>query len=284
MATKHLIGIDMGATNLRAGLVADDELLEIETVAIDQSGGVDPIIAQLIDCIDKIKTHETGSIGIGVPSVVDVEKGIVYDVVNIPSWKEVHLKEILEDEFNIPVYINNDANCFAVGEKYFGRARGYNSVVGVTIGSGMGSGVVLDGRLYSGSNCGAGEIGMVPYKDSVMEHYTSGQFFEREHNTDGTELFKLAQEDDPEALQIYKEFGTHVGVAMKTIMYMFDPEIIVLGGSVSQAYPLFKESMLHEMQNFGYPKSLEKIEIKVSEQKHIAILGAAALILDRQAH
>jgi len=75
-----------------------------------------------------------------------------------------------------------------------------------------------------------------------------------------------------------------VGVAMKTIMYMFDPEIIVLGGSVSQAYPLFKESMLHEMQNFGYPKSLEKIEIKVSEQKHIAILGAAALILDRQAH
>jgi len=273
----------MGATNLRAGLVEDDDLLAIETIAIDQSGGVDPIVAQIIDSIDEIKTPETQSIGIGVPSVVDVTKGIVYDVVNIPSWKEVHLKEILEDEFNIPVYINNDANCFVVGEKYFGKARGFDAVVGVTLGSGMGSGVILNGHLYSGPNCGAGEIGMVQYKDSIMEHYTSGQFFEKQYNTDGTEIYKGAQKADPKALEAYKRFGRHVGIAMKTIMYMYDPEIIILGGSISQAYPYFKEAMMLEMKDFGFPKSLEKLRIEVSEQEHIAVLGAAALALDQQA-
>lgn len=273
----------MGATNLRAGLVEDEQLQNIKTVAIDQSGGVDPIIAQIIDCIDEIITIHTESIGIGVPSVVDVEKGIVYDVVNIPSWKEVHLKEILEDEFGIPVYINNDANCFAIGEKYFGKAKGFDSVIGVTIGSGMGSGVILDGRLYSGPNCGAGEIGMVPYKGSIMEHYTSGQFFERAYDTDGTVVYEQAKAGKEEALEAYKKFGHHVGMAMKTILYMYDPEIIILGGSISQAYPLFKDAMMKEMQDFGFPKSLEKLEIKISDQKHIAILGAAALALDQQA-
>jgi len=273
----------MGATNLRAGLVEEEQLIEIETVAIDQSGGVDPIIEQIADCISEIKTPETESIGIGVPSVVDVKRGIVYDVINIPAWKEVHLKEILEERFNIPVYINNDANCFVVGEKYFGRAQGYHSVIGVTIGSGMGSGVILDGKLYSGPNCGAGEIGMVPYKESIMEQYTSGQFFESFYDTSGTEIFNRVQNGDRQALNAYSDFGYHVGKAMKTIMYMYDPEIIILGGSISEAYPYFEDSMMREIEDFGFPQSLEKLEIKVSKQQHIAILGAAALALDWQA-
>jgi len=273
----------MGATNLRAGLVEEEQLIEIETVAIDQSGGVDPIIEQIADCISEIKTPETESIGIGVPSVVDVKRGIVYDVINIPAWKEVHLKEILEERFNIPVYINNDANCFVVGEKYFGQAQGYHSVIGVTIGSGMGSGVILDGKLYSGPNCGAGEIGMVPYKESIMEQYTSGQFFESFYDTSGTEIFNRVQNGDRQALNAYSDFGYHVGKAMKTIMYMYDPEIIILGGSISEAYPYFEDSMMREIEDFGFPQSLEKLEIKVSKQQHIAILGAAALALDWQA-
>jgi len=273
----------MGATNLRAGLVEEEQLIEIETVAIDQSGGVDPIIEQIADCISEIKTPQTESIGIGVPSVVDVKRGIVYDVINIPAWKEVHLKEILEERFNIPVYINNDANCFVVGEKYFGRAQGYHSVIGVTIGSGMGSGVILDGKLYSGPNCGAGEIGMVPYKESIMEQYTSGQFFESFYDTSGTEIFNRVQNGDRQALNAYSDFGYHVGKAMKTIMYMYDPEIIILGGSISEAYPYFEDSMMREIEDFGFPQSLEKLEIKVSKQQHIAILGAAALALDWQA-
>jgi glucokinase len=83
---------------------------------------------------------------------VDVEKGIVYSVINIPSWHEVPLKQILEDRFGLPVFVNNDANCFAMGELYYGSGRGYRHLVGLIVGTGLGAGIVVNGRLYSGAN------------------------------------------------------------------------------------------------------------------------------------
>ncbi len=103
---------------------------------------------------------------IGVPIVVDCEHGIVYVVQNIPSWKEVHLKEQLESEFHLPVHVNNDANCFALGECHFGKARGYRHIVGLTLGTGLGAGSSSTAKLYNGSNCGRrAKFGTIPYKD-----------------------------------------------------------------------------------------------------------------------
>lgn len=279
MKDASLIGIDLGATNIRVAKVSDDTITEIVAEKIESKTDKDHLINQLKKLIHQVITGTEKGIGIGVPSVVDVEKGIVYDVQNIPSWVEVPLKDILEAEFNIPVFINNDANCFVLGEKYFGKAKQYHSVVGLILGTGFGSGLVLNNLLYSGANCGAGEVGMLPYKDSIFEHYCCGQFFEKIKKTDGIKAYQKALEGDEEALQMYRELGTHVGNGIKAVLYAYDPQIIVLGGSVANALPLFKKSMYEALADFAYPKSLENLTIVQSELENSAVFGAAALVI-----
>lgn len=281
MAQKNtVIGIDLGATNVRVGKVRDGNIEKLEAERIKKEDDPKILLKQIETLIDKVIDPEVESIGIGVPSVVDVEKGIVYDAINIPSWKEVHLKTIFEKRFEKPVFVNNDANCFALGEMVFGKGAGYQSVVGLILGTGFAAGLVLNGKLYNGKNCGAGEMGMIPYRDSIYEHYCSAQFFQRTLQLDGKELFDRAKDKDPEALRIFEEFGTHVGNGIKTVLYSFDPEIIVFGGSVRHAYPFFKESMWKSMQDFGFPHNLESLHIEISEIDNIAILGAAAIALE----
>ena len=282
MSKGTLIGIDLGGTNVRVASVLENKIETMISEPVSGADNAELLINQIKGMISTLWDANIEAIGIGVPSVVDVEKGIVYDVQNIPSWKEVPLKQILEKEFGKSVYINNDANCFALGEKYFGEAKNYKSVVGLILGTGFGSGLILNNTLYSGNNCGAGEVGMLPYKDSIFEHYCSGQFFEIHKNTTGQELYSRALKGDQEALEAYSEFGTHLGNAVKVIMYAYDPEIIVLGGSVSKAFSFFKKSMFEELEDFAYPNSIGNLKITTTERESVAVLGAAALVLDHQ--
>jgi len=199
---------------------------------------------------------------------------------NIPSWKVVPLKEILETRYKVPVYINNDANCFALGEKYFGKAKSYRSIVGLTIGTGMGSGLIFNGKLYEGINCGAGEFGNIPYLNSNYEHYCSGQFFTEEKSVSAEGAFNLAEKGDKYSLQMFAEYGFHMGQAIKSILYAYDPEIIILGGSLTKSYKYFKSAMFEAIQDFAYRNVLTNLKIEVSELEHSAIYGAAALYLN----
>ena len=282
MSKGTLIGIDLGGTNVRVATVLDNKIETMISEPVSGAYNAELLINQIKSMISTLWDANIEGIGIGVPSVVDVEKGIVYDVQNIPSWKEVPLKQILENEFGKPVFINNDANCFALGEKYFGEAKNYKSVVGLILGTGFGSGLILNNILYSGNNCGAGEVGMLPYKDSIFEHYCSGQFFEIHKKTSGQELFSKALKGDKEALEAYNEFGAHLGNAIKVVVYAYDPEIIVLGGSVSKAFSFFKESMFEALEDFAYPNSIRNLKITTTERESVAVLGAAALVLDHQ--
>lgn len=282
MSTGTLIGIDLGATNVRVARILDNKIEALKSEPISNTENAESLIKQVKAMISSLIDSNIKGIGIGVPSVVDVDKGIVYDVQNIPSWKEVPLKAILENEFNKPVFINNDANCFALGEKYFGVAQNYKSVVGLILGTGFGSGLILNNALYSGKNCGAGEVGMLPYKDSIFERYCSGQFFEIHKKSTGKEIYNRAKKGDTTALEIYEEFGTHLGSAIKAVVYAYDPEIIVLGGSVSNAYSFFEQNMTKALEDFAYPNSIRNLKIKTSELEQVAVLGAAALSLDHQ--
>lgn len=277
-----LIGIDLGATNVRVARIVNNNIVSVSTEKIENTASPEHLIDQIRILISKEIEPSVTAIGIGVPSVVDVEAGIVYDVQNIPSWKEVPLKKILEKDFDKPVYINNDANCFVLGEKYFGKARGSSSVAGLIIGTGFAAGLIFNNKLYSGPNCGAGEVGMMPYLDSIYEHYCSGQFFEKHKNIKGSKLFELALENDEAALDVYKEFGAHLGNALKAVLYAYDPELIVFGGGVRKAYPFFKDAMYKSMSDFAYKNSLDNLTITVSELDKIAVLGAAALVLDHK--
>ena len=272
-----ILGIDLGGTNVRVGLIKNNVLVRVESLPITKTDSASDVVTDIAKLIEQFSGDEIKGIGIGVPSVVDVKNGIVYDVQNIPSWKEVPLKELLENKFKVPVYVNNDANCFAVGEKYFGKGKNFKNIVGLIIGTGMGAGIVINDKLYAGKNCGAGEFGTIPYKDKTYEYFCSGQFFTAEFNTNGEELFLRAERDDKEAIQIFKTYGANLGEAVKLIMYALDPEIIILGGSVSRSFAWFKESMLASLSTFPYAKSISNLKIEVSEIENVAILGAAAL-------
>jgi glucokinase len=280
MNDKKIIGVDLGATNIRGGLVNGTQLSGINSKRINSSGSVEEVMKDIYAIIDGLIDKDVSAIGIGVPSVVDVKLGIVYDVQYIPSWKEVHLKKIIEERYHIPVLVNNDANCFAIGEYYFGKGAGSENMIGLTIGTGLGAGIIINRHLYAGPNCGAGEFGMVDYLDHCYEYYASGQFFQNVYEMDGEEIFKKAIAGDTLAKQLYSEMGRHLGNAIKLILYTYDPSLIIMGGSVRFAYLYFQESMWQRIHTFAYGKSVEKLRIELSDLENSGILGAAGLYYD----
>ncbi|MBE0711293.1 MAG: ROK family protein [Candidatus Aminicenantes bacterium] len=280
MSDPAVIGVDLGGTNVRAGRVERGRLADVKSVAVRSQGSERDVLEDMFGAIDAVMRKDVAGIGAGVPSVIDLKAGIVYDVQNIRSWKKVPLKARLEERYGLPAYVNNDANCFAAGEKYFGKAKPFDHAVGLILGTGLGAGVIANGRLYSGVNCGAGEFGMLPYLDRNFEAYASGQFFERVHGVSGRELSGRAEQGDERALAIFAEFGGHLGEAVKAICYAVDPEVIVLGGSVSRSARFFQAAMWDAFQSFAYSITKERLKIEVSETENIAILGAAALYYD----
>jgi len=278
--SSPVIGIDLGATNIRVGLVENETITSLEENALPTDKSVMSIINQMCGMIERVD-KDAEQIGIGVPSVVDSEEGIVYDVQNIPGWEKVHLKDLLEERTGKEVFLNNDANCFALGELFFGEGKGQKNLVGLIIGTGFAGGIILDGKIYEGRNCGAGEFGMIPYKQSILEHYCSGQFFSKLVGVNGEEIYEKALRDDPASKKLFHEFGTHVAQAIKIVLYTYDPESIVLGGSVSTTFDQFKNGFERELKSFGFPNSLNHVKITVSKTKHISVLGAAALTQNR---
>lgn len=273
-----ILGIDLGGTNVRIGQLINGKLIHKATAPSPGKMPLEESLAYLKTQIRQMITPETRGIGVGVPSVLDSKTGVVYNVANIPSWVEVPLKDLLESEFNIPVYINNDSNCFALGEKKFGEGRPFKHMAGVTLGTGVGAGIIINNQLYGGSNTGAGEIGCLPYLEATLEDYCGSMFFKTHHNTTGKEAAEKAHTNDPTALRIWEEFGVHMGRLVEAIVFAYDPEAIVFGGGITSAFPLFEASMRHTMKAFPYPKSMEKLQIRISTNPDIAILGAAGLV------
>lgn len=345
-----VIGIDFGATQLRAAIVTEHGLGKIISKPTPNQGTADDVwqaISTLIQSvIDSNEGHMPAAVCVGVPSVVDTTTGTVFNVQHIPACKELPLGKLISESFGALTLVNNDANAFALGEYYFGegakrpnteingnakqlddiaelnynkesvqpRVKKYtsansaipaksstslnpaedlstapvrtvqnSSLVGLTIGTGLGAGLILDGKLYSGPNCGAGEIGCLPYLDANLERYVSGSFFHKD-GVNGKEYYQKALSGDQKALELYREFGHHLGQAIKITMYTYDPDWIVLGGSVSKAFNFFEEEMFSTMQDFDYPGILDKVKIFPSKLEHSAILGAASLYFDFVKH
>ena len=271
------IGIDLGGTNMRVGLTDGSTLVNSVIEPCPSKEAEEVAINQLKRQIAQLMSEEVTSIGVGVPSVVDCQQGIVYNVANIPSWKEVHLKEILEKEFSVPVAVNNDANCFAFGVWKYGEGKGTRDMVGLTMGTGIGSGIIIDGKLYNGVNTGAGEIGSLPFKDADYEFYCSSRFFSELHGDTGANFGKRAQKGDAEAVAVWKEFGGNVGELIKAVLFTYAPEAIIIGGGIASAFPLFETAMRASLESFPYPANVAATRIMPSTLPNAAILGAGAL-------
>jgi len=280
MSEISVIGVDLGGTNVSAGRISGTRITESVTREIEAHSTTTVIIDQILTAIETVHGKSAAGIGVGVPSLVDLDNGVVFDVQNIPSWKKVPLKGIIEEHFDLPVYINNDANCFAVGERYFGKGRQYSNMVGITLGTGIGAGIIINGRLYSGSNCGAGEFGSLPYRDGTLEDFCSSKFFGQCYNTTGSDLYMKAAQGTEEALRIFEEYGSHVGEAVKSILYAVDPEAVIFGGSISRSFEYFISGLREKLKSFPYKRTVENLVLDKTGNHNSALLGAAALYLE----
>lgn len=273
-----VVSVDLGGTQIRTGLISGNQLIkECKQLTPKATNHYLDTVDILIKAIQDVWNEDVEAIGIGVPSVVDRQNGIVYNVANIPHWDEVPLRQILNSIFHVPVYIDNDANCFALGERIFGVGQETENFVGLTIGTGLGGGIIQRGQLLADANCGSGEFGVLPYKDNILEYYCSGSYFMNCWHVDGKIMYERACNNDPEALEAYRQLGIHLAAAIKMVVLTIDPEMIVLGGSVAASRAFFEAGLQEGLKDFAYPNSIKKLRICYSETKHPALLGAASL-------
>lgn len=267
------IGIDLGGTKIRAGLIDSDGIvLKTNTLCCPSSGAKEEVIDRIIEMIDSYFDSSVDLIGVGVPAIVDAD-GVVSDCVNIPSWDRVELGAILTKRYGVKVKVNNDCNCFALGVKAWEPCRGYDDIVCITLGTGVGSGLILNGELYTGQNCGAGEIGGIQYKDRDFEYFCSSSFF-KSKGTSGKKETDAAREGDPAALAIWEEFGANVGDLICAVLLAYDPQAIVIGGSITIAAPFFEKSMRARLAQFPYENVKNNVDIRFNPSGELLLVGS----------
>lgn len=277
MFKNKILGIDIGGTKISVGLIQGNAIVKKHTANTEAKKAQVEIIHNLFDAINQVWEPDIEGIGIGVPGLVDHENGIVYHLNNIPSWQEVKLRDYVEQKFRVPTFVNNDANCFALGVKYFGVGEKYKNFVAMTLGTGVGTGIIIHDKLYSGVYSGAGEFSSIPYRDSNYESYCSGHFFKNYFNLSGQAAFKRAKQGEREVVAVWEEYGVHLGHFMQMIMFSLAPEAIIIGGSISNGFEFFKDSLHRTIAQFPFDKVRENTTIECSNNSDLSIKGAGAL-------
>ncbi|MBE0655011.1 MAG: ROK family protein [Bacteroidales bacterium] len=270
------IGIDLGGTSIKGGRIENLKIIQKDQKLVNQQESAESIFEDICSLIRTFFSDDIEGIGFAVPALVDFNTGVMYGLSNINQLNGFPIQNMLSERFKVPVRLQNDANCFVLGEKFSGSAKGYRAVVGLVTGTGVGAGIITSGQLYTGANCGAGEFGMIPYMDKNFEKYCSGQFFTENYNLPGETLAILAEKGDAAAINAFHLYGKHMGELLKLICYVLDPELIILGGSVSKSFSLYSQPMFESLKSYFF-ESGKPAEILPSITEDVAIYGAASL-------
>jgi glucokinase len=304
---KFFIAIDLGGTNLKTGLldhtyrIIDKRVLRTETFRKKERliqavvGSVKALMSA-----HRLKKNEIAGVGLGLPGPVDVDKGIVHFFPNIPGWKEVGLKHILRTRLGMPVFLDNDANLMSLAEYTLGAARTSRNAVCLTLGTGVGGGVIIEGRLYRGSGYAAGEIGHIPLNEqgrrcncgghACLESYVGNRrIMQNAHRRFGRnisleEVSDLARKGNVRAGQIWIEVGRHIGVALTGVVNLLNPDIIVIGGGVANAGRILFDTIRKTIAQRAMPvqnKGLRVVKAKLGNDA--GLIGAAILVGQRLA-
>jgi glucokinase len=302
----HAIGIDFGGTTIKSGLVCGGEIVRRgEVIDTQQCSGPDALLDALVAVVRGLRGDEAAAVGIGLPGLVDSVNGYVHELTNVPGWCDVPLRMKLRERSGLPVAIENDANAMAWGEWRYGAARNGRHVVCVTLGTGVGGALILDGRLYRGAQLGAGEIGHMsidlhgrpgPYgNDGGLEEYVGNQqIAERaqalyrdgkiEKTLDECTPFRLseaARAGDAIARRVWEEVGLEIGAALASVVWILNPDTIVIGGGVAKAGDLVFAPVRRAIEARTSRVFHEHLRLVPAELGNDAgIIGSAALALE----
>src|SRR3989337_3488131 len=313
-----VIGIDLGGSAVRLSTVTSAGRLRYsKSVDIsarrEQRYVLDAILSSIIELItiEKKRGNKVVSIGIGSPGTIDLRKGVVVTSANFKGWKDVPLKKLLEKGVNLPVVLDNDANTAAFGEKWKGAGRKVNSLICLTMGTGIGGGIVLDGDIWHGADGMAGEIGHMTVNPEgprcncgntgCLEAYSSATGMVRSaaasiksgkrsilkklsygDNSSITArmIYESALNGDRLSLEILAEAGKYLGIAIASLINILNPEMIVLAGAVAGAWDLFMPTTRQEINKRAFNVLAERTKIVPGKLIDSAgIVGAAGLAL-----
>jgi glucokinase len=309
---SYFIGIDIGGTKTSVSLGNAQGRIFVRTVFPTEDvrptlGEVKRIIRAYLKKYDK-EQKKTAGIGVSGPGPLDFKKGVLVNPPNLPSWRNVPLKKIFSRAFPFPVAVDNDANCAALGEKTFGAGRRVKNLFYYTVSTGIGGGVIIDGRIHHGASFDAGEIGhsiVLPKgpkcncgKRGCLEALASGTSIgriARERVTKSSLILKLAgqkrninavivaraaQQGDRLAREIYRQAAFYLGLSVANVIQVLNPEMIIIGGGVSKTGKLLFDPLIRNARAFSWPRPYHSCRIVPAKLKDaVGDLGAMSLLI-----
>jgi len=312
-----VIGVDLGGTNTRTALVGrHGDILDKQSEETLAAEGREKVIAKLIGNIERQRENagrqgrEVIAIGVGAPGVIHEQTGVVVTSPNFPDWNNLPLKNTLEGSLKLPVFIENDANAAALGEQWRGAAKDIRSMIFLTLGTGVGGGIVLDGRIWHGADGMAGEVGhmtIVPQgrrcgcgNTGCLEMYASSRGIVMNF-TDlaaeqrpgaavhqvltSAEIYQAARDGDTRACRALEDMGRSLGIGIANLINIFNPEMVVIGGRIREAWDLFIDATREEIRKRAFQYPAERIKIVPSLLGDDAgMVGAAAVAFQKLAH
>lgn len=291
---KFVVGIDIGATKINT-ILMDRKARIIRKIKIPTPKKKKNIIKKVVECASYVMTsfnkREILGIGIGVPSPLNQKKDSLLRPPNLPALKNTRLPKIIQQMLNLKTVMENDAACAALAESRFGACRGIKNFVCLTLGTGIGGGIIINGNFYSGRG-NAPEPGHLTINEAghrctcgsmgCLGEYASARGIKRIAKKFGlsqkepVKIEQLAKTGNKKAIAVYKEFGRLLGIGLSDVVKMLDPDVIILGGGISKAAPLFLQTAKKEMCK----RTLFKpCEVRASRLRDAGAIGAACLLL-----
>lgn len=300
---KYIISIDLGGTNTRIILIANNlKILAKASFFTKGFPSKDKLIAEIIEVVqglmneNKISRNQILGLGIGVPGPVDYLKGKIHYLPNIAGWQNTPIKKILEERIGTRVFVDNDVNLMTLAEVKLGAARKARNAVCLTLGTGVGGGLVLDGRIFRGTSFCAGEIGHIPINidgpacncggKGCLERYVGNNFVLRDarsklkmKNITLERLSELAKEGNKVALGIYDSFAEKIGIALTAVVNLLNPEVIVIGGGLSFAGNFIFTKIKDTIDKRAMSIQAKSVKVKKAMLgKDAGLIGAALLV------
>ncbi len=286
------IGVDLGGTHIRAGLVSETKRVQQRLQRFAQADREpEAVIADIVAMVSDLEDQAgqtIAAIGCGIPGIVDVDKGIVYQSPHFPKWQDYAVRDALQAELGRPVSIDNDANCHALAEWHCGAGEGAASLIALTLGTGVGGGIIIDGKIHHGTSGFAGELGHMVINPEgppcncggrgCLEMYASatGLSYLARHDIDAEDLSKQAAAGDDAARQLFVQMGGYLGMGIASLVNVLGIHTIIIGGGVSASWDFFQPALQQEFERRSYRKTVELTQIRRAALGDDAgVIGAA---------
>ncbi|NHC34123.1 ROK family protein [Scytonema millei] len=291
---RQVIGIDLGGSAIKLGrFLPDGTCLQSLTVPTPQPATPAAVLLVMVKAIAQVDPQRQAvAIGVGTPGPADAAGRIAKVAINLPDWFNVPLADWLEAKTGLPTVVANDANCAGVGEAWLGVGRRFKHFILLTIGTGVGGAIILDGELFIGHRGAAGELGLITLKpdgspcksgnQGSLEQYVSVTAIRRRTGKEPAELGALAEAGDPAALQFWSEYGKDLGAGLASLVYVLSPEAVAIGGGACACAEFFFPATWAEIERRVEPCSREGLQLVCAELGNQAgIVGAAKLALTK---